>query len=59
MKPRERIPQHEIQFTDGDTFALVAERGVDQERIEAERREAEEAARQRREFEAKHQITFA
>lgn len=59
MKRRERIPQHEIPFTGGDTFALVAERGVDHERIEAERREAEETARHRREFEERAQLRFA
>lgn len=54
-----RIPQHEIPFTDGDTFALVAERGVDFERIEAEKRAAEEAERERREFEERAQLRFA
>lgn len=52
------IPQFEIPFRDGDTFALVAERGPDIERIEAERRQAEEMERARREFHARHQMTL-
>ncbi len=50
------IPQFEIPFRDGDTFALVAERGQDYERAEQERREAEAAERARQEFHAKHQM---
>lgn len=56
---RAPIPQFEIPFRDGDTFTLVAERGEDFERIEAEKRAAEEAAEERRKFHEQHQITFA
>ena len=52
------IPQYEIPFRDGDTFALVGERGVDQARIEEERRAAASRAAAARYFAKRHQLTF-
>lgn len=55
---RRSIPQHEIPFTDGDTFTLAGERGADPERVEAERRRAEDARRAREQSEALNQGTL-
>lgn len=52
------IPQFEMPLN-GDVFRLVQERANDAERIEAERRQAEENARANAEFQQQHQITFA
>lgn len=59
-KPRrgKPIPQKEIPFTDGDTFALVAEKGVDPERLQAEERQRIETATARIEFEKAAQLTL-
>lgn len=59
-KPRKAapIPQKEIPFKDGDTFALVSERGVDVERQQAEERQRAETATARIEFEKNAQLTL-